>query len=65
MIINDVIHLVHSPFIIVRSDGAVLFDTARKWSGDMSPDIAVLEIKHIRSVCLPNCPVDTVVVFDV
>ena len=61
MIINDVIHLVSSPLIIRRKDGTVLYDT-QNGCGDIPPDIAMMEIKSIRSVSFPNFPV---IIFDV
>lgn len=61
MIINDVIHLVSSPFIIRRKDGTILYDTTNI-PGDMPPDIALLEVKTIRSVSFPLYPV---IIFDV
>lgn len=61
MIINDVIHLMTSPVIVRRSDGAILYDTTQL-RGDLPPDVAMLEIKSIRSVSFPNYPV---IIFDV
>ena len=61
MIINDVIHLLSSPFIVRRKDGTILYDTMNG-RGDISPDIALLEIQSIRSVSFPNYPV---IIFDV
>ena len=61
MIINEVVHLLSSPFIIRRKDGTILYDTlsGRK---DISPDVALLEVQSIRSVSFPNYPV---IIFDV
>lgn len=61
MIINDVAHLMTSPFIVRRSDGAILYDTTQLHC-DLPPDVAILEIKSIRSVSFPNYPV---IIFDV
>lgn len=61
MIINEVIHLVSSPFIIRRKDGTVLYDT-RDGREDIAPDVALLEVQSIRSVSFPNYPV---IIFDV
>lgn len=61
MIINDVIHLMTSPFIVHQKGGTDLYDTLNG-CGDIPPDIAMLEIKSIRSVSFPNYPV---IIFDV
>lgn len=61
MIINEIVHLMSSPFIIRRKDGTILYDTLNG-RGDFPPDIAMLEIKSIRSVSFPNYPV---IIFDV
>lgn len=61
MIINDVIHLMTSPVVVRRSDGTILYDTTQLCD-DFPPDVAILEIKSIRSVSFPLYPV---IVFDV
>lgn len=56
MIVNDVASIMTSPFIVRRSDGVILYDTTNI-HGDMPPDIALLEVKTIRSVSFPLYPV--------